>query len=179
LITAKDFAKNKAEHLALARDEGSTLTRDEAQEYILAVKSLHPIGIPLKSAIDEYVKAKTLVGASLLSICEETSLRRNNKLVRILVPDLVDQFIVAKNNAQKQGSYTYKAKLSKVAEYFKNSYIDQITTPEWTSFLNKIENGVTRNDIRKRITTLSRWAKNQGYLDNDSTPSIERTANTT
>jgi integrase len=75
----------------------------------------------------------------------------------------------------KQGTYSYKSKLSKVSNHFKAYYFDQVTTKDWTEFLNKIENGVSRNDIRKRIVTLSRWAKKQSYLSSDILPSIENT----
>ncbi len=37
LQKAIEFAKGKARDLSLARDEGSSLTRDESQEYILAM----------------------------------------------------------------------------------------------------------------------------------------------
>jgi len=58
LNAASEFAKEKAKHIALARSEGSSLTRDESQEYILAVKTLKELNIPLRSALEEYVKVK-------------------------------------------------------------------------------------------------------------------------
>jgi integrase len=175
LNAATEFAKEKAKHISLARSEGSSLTRDESQEYILAVKTLEELNIPLRSALEEYVKVKKMVGSSLLSLCDEWSAKKSGTITRITVPELVDKFIEAKNNAKKQGTYSYQSKLSKVAKNFKGRYIDQITTNEWTTFLNKIDNGVTRNDIRKRIVTLSRWAKKQSYLSADMLPSIENT----
>jgi hypothetical protein len=100
LQKAIEFAKGKARDLSLARDEGSSLTRDESQEYILAIKALSSINVPLRSAIEEYVKAKELVGSSLLSICEEWNKKQGSKVIRINVPELVDLFISAKNDAK-------------------------------------------------------------------------------
>lgn len=172
---AESEARSKAAQLAAGIASGNLLNNSDITELKLARDITAEHGIPLVSAVAEWSKARSFAGPSLVSVCEEWSQRRAATIQRIKVADAVAKFIAAKNAAKKQGTTTYRSKLTPVAEEFGSLYLDSITTRDWTRYLGRLDNPVTHNDIRKRIVTLCRWAQKNDYLSPDAILAITKT----
>ncbi len=172
---AEAEARTKAAQLAAGIANANTVSNSDIAELAQVREIVANHGIPLVSAVAEWSKAKSLAGASLISLCEEWSRKRTASVQRVKLADAVTQFITAKNAANQEGTRTYGAKLKPVSEHFGEYYLDSISTKDWTKFLARYENGVTHNDIRKKIVTLCRWSQKNNYLSEDVKPEIERT----
>lgn len=172
---AETEARSKAAQLAAGIASGTLLSNSDITELRQARDIAAEHGIPLISAVAEWSKARSFAGPSLVSVCEEWSQRRAATIQRIKVADAVAKFIAAKDAAKKQGTTTYRSKLTPVAEEFGSRYLDSITTRDWTRYLGRMDNPVTHNDIRKRIVTLCRWAQKNDYLSPDSILAITKT----
>jgi hypothetical protein len=175
LAAAKDDAELKASQLAAGLSEAQQMSRSDVFEMTEAKAIVAPSGLGILSALTEWAAARELVGPAIVEACKDWAKRRPSGIQRIRVPDAVDAFIAAKDSAKKKGTRTYSAKLKAVKDQFADWYLDAVTVTEWTKLLNKLEDAVTRNDIRKRIVTLCRWAKRHGHLPEDVVPSIENT----
>lgn len=172
---AETEARNKAAQLAAGIASGTLLSNSDITELKQARDIAAEHGIPLVSAVAEWSKARSFVGPSLVSVCEEWSQRRAATIQRITVADAVSKFIAAKDAAKKQGTTTYFSKLDPVAQAFGSRYLDSITVHDWTKYLNQIDHPGTYNDIRKRIGTLCRWARKHDHLSPDATLAIQKT----
>jgi hypothetical protein len=175
LKEAKDEAALKASHLAAGLSEAKQQTRSDVLELTEARSMVEATGVPLLSALAEWVKARELAGPGVLEACAEWNKRRTSSLTRIKVEKAVDDFIAAKNSANKKGSRTYESKLKPIKTSFADRYLDSISVQEWTKYLAQFDDAVTRNDHRKRAITLCRWAQRHSYLADAVTPDIERT----
>ncbi len=172
---AETEARTKAAQLAAGIASGSLISISDITELKEAREIAAEHGMPLVSAVAEWSRARSFAGSSLVSVCEEWSKRRTATIQRITVSDAVAKFIAAKDAAKKQGTTTYRSKLTPVAAEFGSQYLDSITTRDWTRYLGRLDNPVTHNDIRKRIVTLCRWAQNNDYLSPDSILTVTKT----
>ncbi len=175
LKKAQEDATLKAAQLANGLAGGHLLSRSDSIELTEARLTVEPHGVPLLSAVNEWAKARELVGPGILGICSEWASRRTATVKRIKVTAAVEQFIAAKDAAKKRGSRTYTSKLKRVKTELGEYFLDTVSVQDWTRVLHLAEDAVTRNDLRKRIVTLCRWAKRQGHLSDDITPEIEKT----
>ena len=121
-------------------------------------------GVPALSAVREWRRAFDLTGGQILAACEAWAQRNAGALDAILTENAVDNFITSKTKAKKQGEWTYRAKLKPLAEKFKGRHLHTLTTKELSLFLETFPDAVTRNDIRKRVSSLCRWAQKVGHL---------------
>lgn len=88
---------------------------------------------------------------------------------------LVDDFIAAKAKAKFDAENTYRRKLRPFAGHFAGREIAGISEAELTVFLARHENATTRNDVRDRLVTLFRWARDKGRLPRGVQLEIELT----
>lgn len=174
LESAREFAELKARQLARGIADGLQVQRSDLFELSEARAATERMGLPLLSALAELEKARGLVGGSVLPACEAWAERRVSKVVRILAPAAVEKFIAAKEALGKQGR-TYESKLKPIKTFFAGRYLDSIRSEDWTRYLGQFADPVTRNDFRKRATTLCRWARAAGHLPRDQVPEIEQT----
>lgn len=175
LKEARDAADLKVSQLAGGLSAARHLSSSDIFELTesRAIAGVH--GMPVINAMTEWSKARDLVGPDVIAACNEWARRQVSTLVRIKAAAAVDRFIEAKDSAKKKGTRTYTAKLKGAKEHFADWFLDSIPASEWTAFLARFEDGVTRNDIRKRIITMCRWAKKHRHLPQDRLPEIELT----
>ena len=175
LTEAQEEATRRATQMANGLSAADQLTRSDIFELKEARVIAETHGTPLLSALAEWAKARELVGPAIVNACTDWSNRRASTLQRIRVSDAVENFIAAKDAAKKKGSRTYVSKLKAVKADFADHYLDAVSVQDWTKFLARFDDAVTRNDVRKRITTLCRWAQRQGHLADGVKPEIEKT----
>ncbi len=143
------------------------LTGADKESYLFAERLLAPSGIPLHAAIEEYVKARTLLGTTpLISAVEDFNRRHREKLPEIGVEKLVAEALKAKK--QDGASAKYLTQLSsdwgKVQRTISKP-IHLITTTELEDWLRALKTGArTRNNLRTSVITLFSYARQRGYL---------------
>lgn len=173
LEAARDEATRKADAMANGLQQSQHLTRSDVLE--LTEARVLAGDVPLLSALEEWKRARELVGPSVLQVCEAWSRQRTAEVERKTVKEAVDLFIQAKVNAHKEGERTYRSKLTPAEVFFPQRFIDSITTAEWEKYLNQFDDPVTRNDMRKRAVSLCRWAQRHNHIAEDVKLSIEKT----
>jgi len=99
------------------------LTNADSESYRRAVNLLKPLGIPLHSAIEEYVAAHShLNGESLLSAAKEYTSRRKHavdKPVREVVNDLLA--VKQRDGLSKRYIDTLRGHLNRFADAFRTN----------------------------------------------------------
>ncbi len=175
LEAARAFATSKASQLAAGVSASQQMTRADWLELAELRQLAAEVGVAPLAAMQEWRRAFELAGPALVEACSSYASRRAHQLVRVRVAQAINDFIEAKNANNKEGSRTYGSKLRPVAQIFGEHYLDQVTARDWAKFLGRFEDPVTRNDIRKRIVTLCRWAQRQGHLPDNAKTEIEKT----
>jgi hypothetical protein len=170
---AMQEANHKAAQLAQGLANAPYLNRSDVLELTEARAITGEY--PLIAALNEWSKARKLAGSAVIEACESWSRQRRSQIQRIKAGDVINAFIAAKEKLKKQGERTYRAKLRPVATFFPAHYLDTITTAQWVKYLEQFDDGVTRNDMRKRVITLCRWAQRHNHLAEGMRLEIEKT----
>ncbi len=170
---AMEEGRIKASQLAEGRQEVADMTRSDRDDLVAARELCGDV--PFLSALEEWRKAREAAGGSLMAAAEAWGARHATRFTSIKVADAVEAFITAKEKAGKQGERTYRSKLKPLPEHFKDRSLDSITVNEFTAYLERYDDAVTRNDFRKRTVALCRWAQKHGYLPRHAALEIEAT----
>lgn len=159
---AEQEGRTIAANLAAGQVEAAAMTREDRNE-LLAIREAAR-GRPPLSVIREWRTAFEMSGGNILPACEAWVARKRPTFTPVLVETAVNDFITAKERSGKQGEATYRAKLKPLAVRFKSRHLHALTQAELTAYLETFADGVTRNDIRKRTSSLFRWAQRAGHL---------------
>ncbi len=163
----------KAGQIADGLVAGAEVSRADRDE-LFAARAI--VGdVPILSALREWQRVRDLTQGHAIAAAEAWAQRNRNTFSRILASDAVDKFIAAKERAKKQGERTYRSKLDPIKLSFPERYLDSISSDEWTAYLEQWQDGVTRNDFRKRAVTLCRWAQKSGYIPRGIQLEVEQT----
>src|SRR5207248_9491148 len=96
LADAKERAREVARAIINGRGAVLELTNADREGYVGALELLRPLGIPLHSAVEEYVAARShSAGESLLSAVKEHS-RRRHHVIGKRVPEIVEALLAAR-----------------------------------------------------------------------------------
>ncbi len=163
-------AKERAGAIARAIVNGRLavleLKHTDREQYINAIQKLKPLGIPLHSAIEEYIAAQSqLNGESLLSAVKQHAARRRSVIDKRM-PEIVAEFLALKERDGLSQRYveTLRVYLNRFAAAF-NTNIGSVASrfiDEWLAAQNVGPR--SRNNIRTYIVTLFRFARARGYL---------------
>jgi integrase len=166
LHDAKERAGEIARAIAHGRLSVLELTSADRESYIRAMDQLQPLQIPLHSAIEEYVAARTyLNGEPLLSAVKQHVARRRDVIDK-RVPEVVAEFLAIKERAGLSERYieTLRAYLNRFATAF-NTNIGSVPARLIDEWLTAKKVGPrSRNNMRTYIVTLFRFARARGYL---------------
>lgn len=150
-----DDARKAAQEIALKIAHGRVnvkeLTGADRESYIAALNLLLPIGVPLHSAVEEYVAAR----ARELEPAADKS-----------VPELVEELLVSKKRDSLSLRYiqSLRSHLRRFATSFQTG-ISSITSKMIEEWLAALGVGPrARNNIRMSIVTLFEYARRHGYL---------------
>jgi integrase len=163
--SALEEARLKAAQLNAGRIEASNMTGADRDELETCRELARAVGMPLVSLVIEAKRVHELTKGHAVQAAEAWAARNIRSYEPITLGDAIDQFIRSKNRAGKQGTDTYERKLKALANHFgRDVYIDTISAQAFDRYLAKFENGAYRNDQRKRMVALSRWAQRNGHL---------------
>jgi hypothetical protein len=79
------------------------LTSVDRDAYVGAIRLLKPLGIPLHSAIEEYVAARALLGSLPLLPALQEHLARRHSVIEKPVSEIVDELLESKEHALRAG----------------------------------------------------------------------------
>jgi len=174
LEAAKAEAKKKVDALAAGR---SVAAVDMAMEDVSTLSEIRRIcgKTPPLSAVEEWARAREIAGGNLIAAANLWKTKNAPNVETVTVADAVARFIASKDSAGKEGSRTYKAKLAPLVEAFGSQWLNLVTAAQLETYLSRFENGVTRNDYRKRAVALFKWAQKAGHLPRGVETEIEHT----
>jgi integrase len=164
-------AKHRAGEVARAMLNGRLavleLTSADREGYVSAVQLLEPLEIPLHSAVQEYVAARSHLqdGESLLSAVKEHAARRRH-VVDKPVRETVEEFLLTKKRDGASHRYlkSLRSDLRRLAEAFRIN-IGSVTSGMLVEWLKSLSVGArARNNIRASVVTLFHFARALGYL---------------
>ena len=166
LATAKARAREIAVSILHGRLPVLELTNSDSESYLRSIGLLRPLKLPLHSAIEEYVAARSkLDGESLVSVVNEHLARKCN-IPQRRVGEVVDELLLAKEHDGLSPRYVYA--LRSDLRRFKNSFqtnISSVTSGMIEDWLMAQGVGArTRNNLRTSIVTLFHFARARGYL---------------
>jgi integrase-like protein len=166
LSRAKERANEIARAIINDRLAVVELSSADRDGYVKAVGLLRPFGIPLRSAIEEYVEARSRRnGPPLLPALQEHIGRRHNVTDKP-VREIVDELIESKRHALRSRRYiqTLRSHLIRFAIAFQTN-IGSITTGMIEDWLVSSKLGPCgRNNVRCSLVTFFHFARSRSYL---------------
>jgi len=180
------LATTEAEIVATKLSTGEinvlTLTSDDRLAYVRAIEALKPTGVLLEMAAMQFAEAhKKLEGVSLLEATRFYMKKNPHRGPKKLVPDIVKEMVETKEADKLSGVYVkdLKIRLGRFAKKFPGA-ISFVTSVEIEDFLRGLTgkdkdgkekivlSGKSRNNYRRAIGTLFRYAVSRGYLPKGS-----------
>ncbi len=170
----KEAARDRAAEIAGAvhnqKATAKTLTGKDLEAYQYAVAALERFGMPLSSAIHEYIAAREKIGQASLNEAAEFFCRHNLPDVpQKTVADIAAEMVEAKR--RDGASEAYLEDLNKRLPHITavlSGPIMQITRPKIEEWLRSLSvSPRSRNNFRNVTVTLWRFAKQAGYLPRD------------
>ncbi len=166
LADAKERAREVARAIINGRTAVLELTNADREGYVAALERLRPLGVPLHSAVEEYVAARShLNGESLLSVAKAHAGRRRDVLDK-RVREIVGELLAAKKRDGLSVRYieTLRSHLNRFAAAFETN-IGSLAAKLIEEWLVSQKIGPrARNNIRMSIVTLFNFARSRGYL---------------
>lgn len=164
-------AKRRAREVAHAMLNGRLsvleLTSADREGYVSALELLKPLGIPLHSAIEEYVAARSHLqdGESLLGAAKAYAKRSRNyhdKPVAEVVAELLQD--KKQNGASARHIKSLRSDLNRFGAAFQCN-IGSVTAKLIEQWLARLKVGPrTRNNNRASVVTLFHYGRKHGYL---------------
>lgn len=151
---AWDFASDVATRLEKGEREVLRISAADWQSYLSAKNLLKPLGVPLHTAIEEYV-----------------AIRRRKKVIEKQVREIVDELLAAKVQAGLSERYveTLRTYLLRFADSFQTN-MGSINTGAIVRWLDSLKIGPrSRNNVRQSVVTLFNFARRRGYLPKGET----------
>jgi integrase len=171
---AVEEARLKAAQLAAGKIEAADLTRSDRDELWAARKVCGDV--PLLAAVQEWARARDLAKGNVLAAAEAWSARTGTNFEVISIEAAVAAFVQSKQRAGVDVGASYQRVLPTFTTAFGARSLHTISSRELTAWLEERHpNAVTRNTVRKRLVTLWRWARKQGYLPRDAISEAEQT----
>jgi len=169
--TALAEARLVVDQIAAGEVEAAGLTKSDRRDLAAAREKVG--GYPLLAALDEWSRARELVGGEIVAACEAWKARKT-KFQRVSVAVAVQRFRDAKEGAGVSAA-TYRVALDRFAADFADRRLDELTARDLGDWLAARGEGWTRNTYRKRVVALFRWSRRQGFLPRDAVTEADQT----
>ena len=167
LEAAKKEAQLVAQRIQGGRQEMNDLRPHDREAYRTAIQLLEPTGIPLITAVQEYVRAgKLLGGIPMLSAVEEFSRKARGMKLGVKVKDVAEELFAAKR--QDGLSHRYLLQLQSNLRRFAADFdvpISHVQRHQIDDWLRKRDvTSRSRNGLLATIRVLFSFAKKRSYL---------------
>jgi integrase len=175
LDDALAWAREKVEILSSGKMEAANVHPADLEQLASAKRILGDF--PILSAIKEWKKANDLTEGSIIPVAQAWRDANNSKVKKLGLNEAVDRFLrdMKKNGINVKASYLRT--LPRFIKDFGNQNISSISTRQLQDWLNdSFSHPTTRNTHRKRIVTMFRWSRDQGYLPRNAQTEAELTS---
>ncbi|MEI6535613.1 MAG: hypothetical protein WCN98_09760 [Verrucomicrobiaceae bacterium] len=167
LDDAKEEARKAALNIQRGMSHDNEMRPQDRESFRAAQSMLAELGVPLLTAVDEYVRCRRKLGdTSLTTSVDDYARRTQSYTAGMTVPQVVDALIASKT--QDRMSNLYVRMIKGVLEKFSAAFpgdISQVTSPQIDAWLRRGEQSmVTRNNWLKRVKVLFSYARQRGYL---------------
>ena len=174
LEDAKREADSKAKELNSAKRAADRLKVHQKDSYVLAQDIVG--SVPLVTVAREWKKAMELTDGNLIAAAQAWRDTHSSTIEILKVSEAIKRFTVSKARAGYNVKASYARTLPQFEEQFGNQTINTITSRRLQDWLDKtFDHPVTRNTHRKRIVTLWRFCRDQGYLPRNAQTEAELT----
>jgi integrase len=164
----------KVAQLAAGRIEAADMSRSDRDDLIAARELCG--SVPLLSALEEWKKARGLAEGNLIAAAEAWASRNGTSYEDVSIELAVDQFISAKSRAGVDVSASYEKIFPSLKRALGERSMASVSSRELSAWMDeRYPHPVTRNTARKRIVTLWRWCRKQGYLPREALTEAEQT----
>ena len=166
-------ARTKAAQLSAGRVEGANMSTGDRDELAAARKVVN--GTPLLVALEEWSKANQLTTGNVVAAAKAWAARNGKVEKRVLVSDVVKEFLKVKTAAGKNVATDHKHTFGRITADLGAFSIDTVSARQLDAWLAGAENPVSRNTHRKRLVSVWRWAQRKSYLPRDARTEAEMT----
>jgi integrase len=176
LESAKKEALFVAQRIQSGMQHVTDLKPHERDSFKAAEALLEKLGIPLYTAVEDYVRARTLAGSESLTVmATEYGKMFGNIVRRATVPEVVAELLRIRE--QDGASTKYLGQLRTTLNRFAAKFpgpILEVTGPDVDAWLRSLDIvATTRNSMLRCIKVLFSFAKAQNYLPDEKTTAVE------
>jgi integrase len=176
LESAKKEALFVAQRIQSGMQHVTDLKPHERDSFKAAEALLEKLGIPLYTAVEDYVRARTLAGSESLTVmATEYGKMFGNIVRRATVPEVVAELLRIRE--QDGASTKYLGQLRTTLNRFAAKFpgpILEVTGPDVDAWLRSLDIvATTRNLMLRCIKVLFSFAKAQNYLPDEKTTAVE------
>ena len=176
LEKAKHEAKLAAEKIQRGLEANNDLSTRDREIFHAARKILTPLETPMLAAVEEYARARKLLGDLPLLTSVQSFLRQNEGVkLGMTVPQVYQEMLVAKK--QDGLSKSYQVQLKAILGLFAAAFpgpILHVKSEQIDQWLRKTTNSpVTRNNRLRNIRVMFSFAKQRNYLSKSDTTQAE------
>lgn len=140
----------------------------DIQSYAAARRALDPLGIPVHVAAETYAAAHRILGGKVsVANAAEYWASRNHGVESKTLWAVTEEFVENRRNAGVCQGYIsgLRSTLGRLAKHLGEKRLPNVQTSDLDEWLCGLPFGpVTRNNMRLRLVTFSKWAKQHGYL---------------
>ena len=166
-----------AKRLESGHRTAAKISNADAEALGLAMRDLAPLKVPLNVAVHEFVAARNMIGdASIVEAARFYAERRPTQSVTISAYDAVEEFLLAKSSDGVGIRYIQdcRSRLRRFGKAFAMPMASVTSTLMETWLRGVAKHPRTRNNFRKHLVTLFRWARDRGFLPREAQTEAER-----
>jgi integrase len=178
LPAAKTFAQQKTIELTNGRTTPVEAGFREIEILRACEARVAKFGLTLSAAIEEWTAARRLLGGCSLVDAARTYADTHAGIKPITVSEAADLFIASREASGVSQTYVkgLRCYFRSLKEQIGPCLVADVTTQQLDRVLQSISVGVvTKNNVRRTLVTLFKWARDQGYLQADRKTAAEKT----
>jgi len=177
--SALNEARLVASKIIAGQVEATDLSKGERDEYVSAKNIIG--NYPLIAAIHEWHKARELCGTSIIQAAQAWKDSYGKGVKEILIKDIATSFIKDKKRQGLKTKASYERTFPRFIEEFGDYPINALTKNDLSEWLYKAFtvsgkaniHPETFNSHRKRLKTLFKWARDNGYLPRNAQTEVD------
>jgi integrase len=178
LEAAKFFAHQKVDALACGRVPHNEVRFRDIEMLRDCEARARQQGVSLVVAIEEWSAARQLLGKHSLIEAMRIFIDRHANITGISFADAADKFVSNKTAACMSSEYLRSLRhyFRGLKAHFGSRSLDSITVQQIEAVQRASQlSAISKNNTRRVLVTLFRWAQHQGYLQPDRKTAPERT----
>lgn len=178
LEAAKFFAQQKVDALLSGRIPHDAVRYRDIEMLRDCETRARQYGVSLVTAIEEWAAARQLLGKHSIVEATRIYMERHANILPITFAEVADLFVRTKTAAGMSAVYLRSLRhyFRRLKIHFGSRLVGDITVRDIERVQQPSKlSAVSKNNTRRVLVTLFRWAQTQGYLQSDRKTAPERT----